>query len=261
MFIIWGEKRTRKKWGIVAEFCPYCRELRPMKLIRIGLVSHLYGISIGSGKEIRHEATCLECKGTIETNLTDYPMIAKSNDRDFQRLLMTTNPAILETRRERFELENLVRTNPGKIDPEVRAQLIREPFSKVVTFAEETLSGSTQLDRHFALAFFGTILAMIAVIALVIQLGLKQAEWFGWSIVAIAVTGFVVSIYYLITANRRAVRRIYAPLIKRALSPLRPSREEIETAMEAYSACAVAKHIRPEDVIEANPSMLKMSGV
>ena len=39
MFIVWGTKRTERKQGLVADFCPICREVRAFQLIRVGLAS------------------------------------------------------------------------------------------------------------------------------------------------------------------------------------------------------------------------------
>jgi len=35
MFIVWGKKRVERKQGMVADFCPICREVRAFTLIRL----------------------------------------------------------------------------------------------------------------------------------------------------------------------------------------------------------------------------------
>src|SRR5258706_11462307 len=94
MFIVWGTKRTERKQGLVADFCPICRDLRAFQLIRIGLASHVYYVAFGEGKLAGFLIQCQECRVSLKADPTTYATTEKRRVTDLEVLIQETFPKL-----------------------------------------------------------------------------------------------------------------------------------------------------------------------
>ena len=81
MFIIWGQKKTEKSIGYAADFCSMCREVRSIRVFRLGSAAHVYGLSVGGGGLVGYSARCQSCSYAMEVDATGYQSLAKSKRR------------------------------------------------------------------------------------------------------------------------------------------------------------------------------------
>ena len=96
MFIVWGKKRVERNQGLVADFCPICREVRAFQLIRVGLASHVYYVSFGEGKLAGHIIRCNECRVKLAVDPTRYATTEKDARVGLEVLLGGTFPKLRE---------------------------------------------------------------------------------------------------------------------------------------------------------------------
>lgn len=80
MFIFWGTRKTIRKAGYVADFCPICRDVKMFQLIRVGMASHVYGLSFGKGKLAGHDRKCVDSGMELQADPAKYKDIVKNTD-------------------------------------------------------------------------------------------------------------------------------------------------------------------------------------
>lgn len=229
MFIVWGTRITRGRCGRVADFCPFCRGVTPCQLIRIGKVSHIYFISLGSGDELGYECECETCGEAFLTDVVRFHSTSQDRTLDVSALIQTTQPNIAQTYADRFALEQRVRT--GQLTAKERGELIREPLL-VVTPRLQARASSLHMDRRSGMS----LLAMIALIVLgviCIESARTSDFWAGlipvfFLLAGVAFVGLVIS---AATDARRFTRRKVISPVARALAPLSPSAAELEAEL------------------------------
>jgi hypothetical protein len=89
MHIIAGMKQVEQVRGMVADFCPICREVRAFQLIRIGLVSHIYYVSSGAGTLAGYVIRCNECGLRLKTDSDRYAVTEKDSRVGIEALGVT----------------------------------------------------------------------------------------------------------------------------------------------------------------------------
>lgn len=110
MLIIWGKKRTVRRVGSVADFCPSCRGVQRFRVSRIGLVSHVYYLSLGAGDLVGHIAECQVCGYIKETEPTIYREMRRNATEDLAELVRATYPDLPDVYEERLRLEQKLRS-------------------------------------------------------------------------------------------------------------------------------------------------------
>src|SRR6266581_5496821 len=128
MFIVWGKKRVERKQGIVADFCPICREVRAFQLIRVGLATHVYYVSAGEGKLAGHMIRCNECGVELAVDPTRYATTQKDPRVGLEALIRDTFPRLRESYAERLELETRIKRTRSALSADQHKQFLIEPF-------------------------------------------------------------------------------------------------------------------------------------
>ena len=235
MFFIWGKKHVYKKMGFVADFCPLCRTVRSFQLARVGLVGHVYYISLGKGELVGYARTCMNCKTVLNGNPDLYREISKKLV-DQGALQRTTFPNLQSHHAERLALEQAIKHSPGSVPVNTRRAMLKEPFILLNPSVEKRFS-STQIDMYTTL----TLLAVLASIPVISALGEKfspphQGEIF----MGILLAGVVaVSVQGFLQTGRYFDKKIF-PVLVPALKPMKPKAEEI-TAVIAEMKKAESK--------------------
>lgn len=263
MMIIHGTRRTERTLGYVADFCAMCRKPTPQRLIRIGVVSHVYGISFGQGKLAGHDGECLVCRTRSATEPERYRTPAPRFDAGeigsavrMQQLEAQTFPQLRERHRKRLEIEETVRREPERIDPATRRGLIMEPFVLLAPRLEQRIE-RTHFDLPLALTALAALLVTLGALVVTDQFGGPDAADIMPMVgAATALVGIVAVVVQAKLAHRRFVRRVILPQALAALQPLRASAAEIEAALAVLrkDGSAIARRISSRDLAAFAPA-------
>ena len=145
--IIWGTKRKLKKIGVVADFCPICREIQPFQVSSVSMVNHLYFLSLGSGKIVGFIGVCKDCGIERPVQAQKYPQTYDQEPDSFQELINNTYPDIYNLLEKRLELEQRI-SKRGSLTPEEREGLLSEPFEIIGPMLERQYGESTRFDKN-----------------------------------------------------------------------------------------------------------------
>lgn len=239
MFIVWGSKRTVRKLGYVADFCPICREPRSFRLSRIGSASHMYYISFGSGKLVGHLIECGDCGQALSADPMAYPTYEKASSPDLEYLIRVTHPNLREVYATRLAAEAQVRRSPGAIPREERAKLILEPFALLNPAVEERFTRDTRMDKQSGIGCLGSMILLGVFLGIAVNLreplqGQVMAAGF-----ALFGVGTLYTFVQLGLGPRRFLRTQVAPKIARTLDPLEPTLEEITACLDRCKAAGM----------------------
>ncbi|HEV7403293.1 MAG TPA: hypothetical protein VGO11_10215 [Chthoniobacteraceae bacterium] len=233
MFIVWGTKRTIRKQGYIADFCPLCREVRAFELLRIGLASHLYYVSFGQGRLAGHLQRCLECRFEMPVDPGHYASIGdRQAVKDLEQLILLTNPQLRQNLADRLATEARLRHSPASLTPEMREALLLESFKLVNPEVEMRYKQETQLDKPAGLGCFGTIIlsALLFYGASLVPTPTQEQALLGAAI--FCGLGIVYTFVQIGLAPRRWLRARIVPLLAGALEPLQPTREELQSCLQ-----------------------------
>lgn len=230
MIFIWGKKQVLRSLGYVADFCPICRDLRTFQMRRLGLVGHFYYVSFGEGRLIGHIRTCSVCEIDLNGRPEAYREMHKKRLPPAE-LAAITRPDWQAAHADRLAVEREVANPFGKLAPDVRRVLIREPFDLVAPAVEERFSTS-HLDWPTVAAILGLI-ASLVIAAKVAPSFPGASEYVFAAALAIGLAG-VASQLYLV--KRRFFRSKVFPVLTLALRPLKPTRAELQAVLQAMKA-------------------------
>lgn len=252
MFIYWGKKHVVRKLGYAADFCPICRTLNKFRISRVGLASHVYGVSVGGGKLVGHQKTCLECGVASSTHPSLYKDIQKKRpDQSETRFTLATFPNVREHYSERLLLEERLTAKPASLDAQTRASLIKEPFH-ILAPAVEKRFAATHIDRHVGIALLMTLVGTVVaadLLPIVFPSALAHRDEVVLAVLAIGI--FVTAVQGYQSAARYLRREIY-PKLARALRSLQPSQGEIDAVFAELRGMGfkLPKKARMKDLLE-----------
>jgi hypothetical protein len=146
MLIIWGKKRVTKSLGYVADFCPLCRDVRAFELVRVGLAGHVYYLTLSEGELVGYERTCMQCRTVLNAQPDRYAHI-NYRAQPPGELAPITFPKLKEFWAARLGVERELKSVFGKVSPEDRQTLIREPFILLSPKVEEHYASSLAFVR------------------------------------------------------------------------------------------------------------------
>lgn len=254
MFVVWGQKKTQKRLGFVADLCPVCRDVRRFRVIRIGVTTHVYFLSVGSGRLATHEAECQSCGLRMEITPDVYRQVVKTPPETIEELVRISFPDLVDARAARLEHEARLRAGEP-LAPGVRHRLIRESLGIFSSLAEERLSGSARLDGRSAWSLAATVAIPVAL--LVAGESVASRATYVHRIAPLAgllfLTGFLLTLAFLATGASRWVR---GPLLRRLanhLRPLAPTEEELDEHLTALRGMGLklARKIGAARLVEA----------
>jgi len=204
--------------------------LRAFQLLRMGQVTHLYFISFGYGKLIGFQIECAECKTRLGTKEFRHATMERGNPNDLAALAATTLPNLPELLGDRLAIEQQVREAPHELPGEVRRTLLQEPFG-ILNPPLESRSESTHIDQPIVMG----CLATVALLALGIPgIAYVPKEWedaAGYALLGAIGLALTYTIVQLCLVNRRYYRVKTTPLLVKALKPLKPTQDELETVV------------------------------
>ena len=232
MLIIWGWKRTERKLGFVADFCPICREIRPFTLVRVGSASHVYYISFGKGQLIDHQAQCSDCGLAISVDPLRYASFAKLRPTEIIPLIQATYPTVAEDYAERLAIESQLKRTPSFLTPEERASFVIEPFRLLNPILEARFKNDTKLDKQSGIGCLGTILISVALLVISTKV---RMPWQDQLLLAAGVffgIGTVYTFIQLALGPGRFLRNRIIPSLARSLDPLEPTQGELSLCIE-----------------------------
>ncbi len=225
MIIPIGRISSDRLLGRVADFCPFCRGVRPFRIFRIESYQHVLYLPAGPRLDVGRSKVCETCRLRSAADPTNYSAVSTDDDANLEQLIAETNPEFRRNWASRLLLEERIKAR--RLSPGERAGLLREPF----LMAAEVLArrnDEARLDQPTKFGCLGTFLLPVAC-----MLGLPLV----WNStrperekVAVVAGGACLAFTFLavVTDARRHARRAVVPRLVESLRPLDPSSEEVE---------------------------------
>jgi hypothetical protein len=226
VFIVWGRKITRKRFGYVVDFCPICRTLQTFDLQAVHSSGHVYYVTFGGGPLLGYERKCADCGAVYKAESTAYASIAKQR-LPLDELKRQTLPTLSPATQSRLDLEERIRSGRAQLAPTQRYNLIREPFLLLSSKVEQRFA-STHIDVPTGLALSGAVVLMFAGGWLDRQFFADSA---GTGLLIAAGIGAALIVWQFVESGSRYMRREIVPALAKALDPLRPTPDEIERVL------------------------------
>jgi len=230
MIFIWGKKHVLRSLGYVADFCPVCRDLRTFEMKRLGLAGHFYYLSFGEGQLIGHERTCDVCGIELQGQPELYKTLQKRKQPPAE-LAPLTRPDWREVRAPRLAAERELATPFGRLSPEWRSVLLREPFDLLAPRVEVRFANS-RLDWQTALSIGG----FFAILFVAVKLADRFAAQSDVIWIAALVAGTALILSQALLTKRRWFRKSVFPVLILSLRPLKPSEAELRALLDKMKA-------------------------
>jgi hypothetical protein len=222
VFLIWGEQNTEKKLGYVAEYCATCRDVRTVKLLRVGRTSHIYYLPLGQGRLLGYDGVCRKCELRFGVEITDYPALEEDKNAELIPLVQKTNPKLLAG-------------NDEALSAWQRMNEVREPFVRYNQNLLQRFAGGNRYDGPAMLALAGSFVVPVCFAMLASMLALpKSADgWIGLTFIGL----FFGGLYWTSRLTRSAPRRFFRARLEESLltdlRALHPRRDELEACLAA----------------------------
>jgi hypothetical protein len=218
-----------KKLGQVADFCPMCREIRPLALHR-SIVIH------GKMQAEVHAVRCDQCGFARIANIADYKASAPEPIIDLETLISRTNPHIRDRIAPRLALEEDVKD--GRVDKAVRDQLIREPINLLLPTIENPPGGERVgcvIGSGFGIFVVGLAVSTLVSKSASVIIGVIAFGALLVSLVLLALMMIFSPLWRAWWRKRYLVKTGYS-LLGRALRPLNPSEDELRAAIQGMKS-------------------------
>lgn len=253
MHLHFGHRRVEQRKGKVADFCPICHDIGAFDFFRVARVFHIWGVTIGQGSLISFFARCDRC-AFKRFKIVRYVAIVENTTRGLDWLITETFPTIRVLYADRLKLEAMIRKDPSSLDHETRRALILEPFTLINPLVEEHFAGQTPLDGPSSLGCLGTIVLTAGAFA--VAIAYRRTPVGDRLLLVTLFVGIIctaIALYQFYRRPFRYLRRRLAPMLARALRPLNPSREELESclAQSRQGLLLIGKRVEIADLWEA----------
>jgi len=248
MLIIWGKKIVHERLGYVVDFCPICRCVRPFKLENVLIKGHIYYISLGWGEVVDVLRVCQVCKIQMSADQTRYPGISNKLV-SFDELVLKTQPKWNEPDENRFEIESRLVETPWLIDPDLRADLIEEPFLYLLNPAETAMTG-IRLDWKATIIVLLGLVALPSVILIHDSMRPGNDDPTIIGLCTLIILGIIIWEIYMV--KYRYLKKHVYPIIVRALLPLRPESHELKPILDllAQEKSKLGSHVKVSKIME-----------
>jgi hypothetical protein len=232
MIFVWGRKRTERKQGKVADFCPVCREIRSFELIRVGIAGHVYYVSFGEGQLAGYIVCCDYCRLGMGAQPTRYQSAEKRYVGDLENLIHTTFPTLRSDMAPRLALEEQLKRTRTAISNEQRGRFLLEPFGLLNPQVESRFGNSSAFDKQSGLGCLGTVLVGGGLFFG--SLAFRGSAQDNLLIAAAILFGLgtIYTFAQLHFAPQRFVKAKILPVLVRALEPLEPTQDEIKGCLD-----------------------------
>lgn len=246
VIIVAGHRTSRKEMGLVADFCPVCRDFRAFHVTEVRKVAHLYWVPVGRGKTQVRELQCRVCASVMGTTDRDYPAYSKTFRADVVELARETNPDIMSLNRARLELED--RLAEGKLARADRDALIAEPFLVLNYMVHKKWPSRGSMP----------VTAGVAIIAALFLIPAAIATWVGGSgrmepaviLTGLAGLALLTAVVSIVKGPGKWVRRHIHPRLVAALLPLDPAPEEVARVLEEVrrGKLTIGRRVKPAEL-------------
>lgn len=252
MFIVWGTRRTERTLGYVADFCTGCRDIRAFKLVRVGMVSHLYYVSFGAGKHVGHLMRCEECRIDFPADATRYASIEKHRPAEITELVRATFPALRTTCATQLALVAEIDKAPHALPPAQRQTLLIEPFQILHGAVEARYANGTAMDKPAGLGFVATLLAIVGIVGGAIYFKGTLSDGALMASAAVFCIGGLYTFIQIGLAPGRYLRLQIIPKLARSLIPLRPDESELTACLKKCRDIGwkIGKKIKPRQILD-----------
>lgn len=237
-------KIRRRRLGFVADFCPDCGEVQPMRLYRRLNMDHLWGIPTGLGVKLNESVICEDCGCEIETQRADYTSLSRSGAASaaIDRLIDETHPDLFEHRASLINEIEAVRSPVAAAEVRVRhvVQILlrsgQELNQRVI---------QVRMDRWSGLAGLGVLLPIIIGIARANGWVPRGPAWVGAALLYSGLVSLAILLMLLATDVPRYMNREVYPRLVRLLRPLNLTPDEVERAANSLrgSSHAIARKL------------------
>ena len=236
----------------MADFCSVCRDVRAFQLIRIGLVSHLYFVSFGAGKYVRHAMRCQECGAECDTDATRYANIEKYRPTNLPALVQTTFPNIQTAYAGQIALNAKIQKSSHALAPADRQRLLIEPFEFLHREVEVRFQNGTAMDKPAGIAFVATLLGTIGIVAVSIYLKNTLTDTALMASAALFCTGGLYTFIQIGLAPGRFIRTRIIPMLARSLDPLKPDESELSKCLNRCREIGwkIGQKIKPRQILD-----------
>lgn len=247
-----GKIYVRAKMGFAADFCPFCRLVRQVKVMRVGPWLTKAFAESGEEEITYLEANCTACGGPFMVVSDDYKYLLEKPDNDLDLVISETRPRVNNDYRQRLKQEETITVNVARLTEKERFDLMQEPFAKCAQAASEVAR-----SRYFDRICFAYIVAGLALAVFTAVLGqnreLKLITGY-WGIDALIVFAAGITGAYGLwrKSGGRALRRAYGPLLRKTLAPLGITAEELAKFWPHLSWHPLGKHLKIEDIVKSD---------
>ncbi len=227
MILHFGTRISRSRRGYVADFCPFCNDVRPHRLIRVGEYRHFNFIPTSGTRTIGFERYCDECRVPIACNAADYPQPERSSGLDLEVLIAKTNPHVRQNWATRIaDFRAIVRRE--RIPGERRDDYIREMLLLLNDPVHERSRGA-HIDMVSVLSIVGTAVCIVLAGFAVNKFGADRLSLDARTYLVMGALAaiFVIPLLFIATDPWRfKARKVYPPLAK-GMARLNPTVEEL----------------------------------
>jgi hypothetical protein len=229
-------KETSHPIGYVADFCPIEREITTCQIYAVHSSQYLSFVCLDKGGIIRRDRRCCSCGIVIPDEKAEYRNIIPEKKKRIEDVEQETNPGVSERYRDFIELRRQIERGLS-VDADLKNSLLKEQFSWLERIAAQFWTGETKLDR---VSFLSAVASMtVWFIALVVVSDSvpqgKRLDVIGVFFV-IGLGLMVVNAVIFFLGPHRIIGKQVIPLIVAAMSPLHPSKDEIETIFSQMRA-------------------------
>ena|SRR5258708_7684593 len=232
MLIVWGKKRVERVVGMVADFCPICREVRAFQLIRVGSAGHIYYISFGAGKLAGHIIRCGSCAADLAVDPTRYATTEKDSRVSLEVLIRDTFPDLREKYAARLELEARLKRTRSALGGDEFKHFLMEPFSLLNPLVEMRFAKSTEMDKKSGLGCLGTMVVGAALFFGSLSFRGPTQDKILLSALIFVVIGTIYTFVQMHLGPGRHFRAKILPSLVKSLRPLEPTRDELAGCIE-----------------------------
>ncbi len=216
MFIVFGEKTVSRKMGFVAEHCPSCQAVQPVRIQRLGMAPHLFWVPLGRGRLIDYFGVCQKCGGELNIFPTDYETLVRKPGDDLADLAQHTNP-------------RLDPKNRNAIEAFERFRRVRDPLLRANKTLMDRSARGTRFDRTSGLTLLASVVIPIIMFTVdLTSLSYALQEFIGVAAIWTFILGLIATFVLVAREPRRFFRRELEPGIAKDLIAVNPRPDELD---------------------------------
>ncbi len=237
-------KKTFRRIGRVADYCPMCREVRPFAVDETSEYTRFLRIPLGHTRRTSLKGTCDVCGLVMPLESETYAALSEDMGDDLYALVRETFPNLSDVRADRLARARRARENPATVTAEDRDALIGEPLRAAAMMihdirGRDSVTDQKSKDGCLLTGFFFLVLMGVGLFVeneawseRLMLFFLIVMLWVGWR-----------ALMYRFRRTARAIRKQIYPMLGCSLRDLSPSLPEVEKALE---------QMREDNVVETH---------